>query len=195
MGEPEVTLDDLFRRIAGDEGAFTAWMRAVEVPLRAKLRSVSSEVDVEAMVQEALLRMWGIAHSGRTLEGPDASFRLARAVVRNVVNEELRRLRRHGGPPADPWPEGDEVEIAGPASEPPDPLLRRIILGCLDKVPGIPAQAIRARIELGHLLSDRGIAVRLQMRTNTLLKNIGRARRFLAQCLEENGVRLGEVWR
>jgi len=190
-----VTLDDLFRRIAEDEGAFTAWMQAVELPLRARLRSVSSEVDVEAIMQEALLRMWGIARSGRPLEGPDASLRLARAVLRNVVFEELRRLRRHGGPPADPWPEGDGIEIAGPAPEPPDPLLRRIILRCLEKVPGIPARAIRARIELGHLLPDREIAEGLRMKPNTFLQNIGRARKFLTQCLEENGVRLGEVWR
>jgi DNA-directed RNA polymerase specialized sigma24 family protein len=55
-------LDDLYRRTQrGDSDAFTEWVRRVEPALRARLSPFARQVDVEAVIQEALLRMWRLA--------------------------------------------------------------------------------------------------------------------------------------
>lgn len=194
----DVALDDLFRRAATDEAAFTAWVRAVEIPLRARLRREASVVDVEVVLQETLLRMWVIARKGRSLEGCGASLRLAYGVLRNVLYEEYRKMRRHGGPPVDQWPEDSAIDIPAPPRDPPDPLLRRRILECLESLKEqakIPWKALTARLQFAHLLPDRDLAADLGMKKNTFLQNIVRARKFLGGCLESKGVRLEEVWR
>ena len=72
----------------------------------------------------------------------------------------------------------------------PDAGLRRAIARCFEKLPGQPRKAMKVRLE--DSASDRGLAEQLGMRLNTFLQNIVRARKALARCLEESGVRLAE---
>ena len=56
---PATDLDTLLPRIAArDEEAFVDWMRSAEHRIRDSLRSFAARVDVEATVQETLLRVW-----------------------------------------------------------------------------------------------------------------------------------------
>ena len=51
---------------AGDATAFAAWLAGAELPLRRRLRPFASSVDTEAVLQEALLRVWqSSAYQGR----------------------------------------------------------------------------------------------------------------------------------
>ena len=81
-----------------------------------------------------------------------------------------------------------------PAPDPaPDPFVARSIRECLDRLAKRPLQAIRARIHLGHAMSDRDLARAAGMTLNTFLQNIVRARRQLGPCLERKGVPLHET--
>jgi len=62
-------------------------------------------------------------------------------------------------------------------------------LKCLAKLPERPREALLARLRAGN---DRESAAGLDMRLNTFLQNIVRARRFLAECLESVGIRVAE---
>ena len=77
----------------------------------------------------------------------------------------------------------DPVEV-----EPPDPLLRELIARCLAALPNKPGQALARRLAGGR--SDRDLAETLGMQLNTFLKNIGRAKALLAECLRRGGVML-----
>ena len=81
-------VDTAFRAVSrGDHGAFARWVGLVEIPLRGSLRRFARQVDVEAIVQEGLLRMWRLA-SRVELEGEDASLRYALRLVRNLALRE-----------------------------------------------------------------------------------------------------------
>src|SRR5437867_4005885 len=91
----DVAREDAFRRSGtGNETAFAEWMSIVEIPLRLSLRRFARVVDVEAILQETLVRMWLVARDPRRiLQGASASLRFAYRVARNVVREEVRRNR------------------------------------------------------------------------------------------------------
>jgi len=44
--------------VAGDAQAFAAWLAGAEPRIRASLRGFAAQVDVEAVLQETLLRVW-----------------------------------------------------------------------------------------------------------------------------------------
>ncbi len=46
---------------ASDADAFGIWMSAAEPEIRSTLRSFATSVDTEAVLQEALLRVWQVA--------------------------------------------------------------------------------------------------------------------------------------
>jgi DNA-directed RNA polymerase specialized sigma24 family protein len=167
-------------------------MGRVERPIRASLWRFARSVDIEVVVQETLLRMWTIAtRNDRRLEGPGASLRFAIAVARNVALEEVRRARLGHPLPIDELPEGAHPSVM---PEPPtDQGLRHAIDECIQRMPARPRQALLVRVERGHLQADRELAEELQMKPNTFLQHIVRARRFLAQCLERKGIVLREV--
>lgn len=178
-------IDHAFRRAQlGDREAFADWVRRVEMPLRKSLRSFARSVDVEAIVQEGLLRMWVLARE-LTLAGESASLRYALRLVRNLAINEARRMGTLA--PGDPPPE--------PAVQPapvPDAGLRRVILRCLERLPTMPGRAIRERLLNHDCLADRDLARRVGMQLNTFLQNIGRARKHLRECLESHGLSLHE---
>jgi DNA-directed RNA polymerase specialized sigma24 family protein len=175
---------------AGDEIAFTAWVRLVEIPLRASLRRFAPVVDVEGVVQEALVRMWRLAPELR-LSGANASLHYVRRLARNLAISEARRLgtlRRVDIEALDSEPEGSIQP------DPlPDPRLRLAILGCIELLPGRPREALTERLRNGGVHPDRDLARGLNMQLNTFLQNIVRARRLVADCLEKAGVRLKEI--
>src|SRR5262249_10272408 len=134
-------LDELLPAIgAGDANAFGRFVAGAEAPLRASLRSFATRIDVEAVLQETLLRLWQIAPRFTPAGRPNGSPRFAHRPCRHLAISELRRLRASVS---------DEDLIDRTASEPdppPDPLLRRTIDICRDKLPRKPALALEARM-------------------------------------------------
>ena len=175
---------------AGDPEAFARWVAVAEPSLRASLRPLAARLDGEALLQEALLRVWQVAPRCRPDGRPNALLRLGARIVRNLAIDELRRRR------VDPT-EAAELERALAELEPrppqaPDPLLRRAIADCRAALPDKPAAALQARLDDAGGAPDRELAARLSMRLNTFLQNVGRARKLLADCLRRRGVDLAQ---
>ena len=171
--------------IAGDADAFGRWLAGAERPVRESLRSYASVLDVEAVLQEALLRVWQVAPRFQPDGRPNGLVRLGVRIARNLAISEVRRLR---AVPADP---GD-VEAALAESErpvaPPDPMLRDAIRACREQLPERPRQALDARLASAGGAVDPDLAESLGMRLNTFLQNFTRARQLLAECLRRRGV-------
>lgn len=171
---------------AGDPDAFARWVAGAEHRVRASLTSVAASVDIEAIVQETLLRVWQVAPRVEPDGRPNSLLRLAVRIGRNLAISDLRRRRvrpdvvtRLESRPLD-----DRVEPA-----PPDPMLRRAIQVCREKLPGKPASALDARLS-GPGTPDITLATRMNMKLNTFLQNVTRARTLLAQCLKKSGIDL-----
>ena len=167
---------------AGDAEAFGSWLSHAEEPLRRSLRSFASRVDTEAVLQEGLLRVWQVAPKV-SISGENSLLRVAFRIVRNAAIDAVRRARKQVVE-AD-LSEWEQLSV-GPVE--PDPMLYAAIVECRDALPERPrlAFALRVEDEGGH--SDRALAERAGMTLNTFLKNFGRARQFLADCLENKGV-------
>jgi RNA polymerase sigma-70 factor (ECF subfamily) len=181
----------------GSEAGFRAWLPLVEPVLWRTLRSFAPAVDVEAIVQEALLRMWTIAPV-QPLEGENASLRFALRLVRNLAIDEARRRGREVPPDTGGTAAGDDSRDPLPPAAPAplaDPLLRRAILACIDKLPRQPKAALRARLDAAGAFPDRLLAERLAMQLNTFLQNVTRARRLVEECLAASGIAVKEYLR
>src|SRR5262249_31441010 len=88
------SLDVLLPAIAaGDATAFARWPASAESRLRDSLRSFAAQVDTEAVLQEALLRVWQRAPSFVPDGKPDALLRFGIRIARNLAVSELRRNR------------------------------------------------------------------------------------------------------
>jgi DNA-directed RNA polymerase specialized sigma24 family protein len=180
-----VDLDHHLAAIAlGDARAFGQWMAGCEPAVRASLGSFAAVVDVEAVLQETLLRVWQVAPRFVADGRPNGLLRLAIRIGRNLAVSELRRTRAR---PVEP---SDLEEVGEPSAGTPDPLLRRAIAECRDKLPGKPRQALDARLAAAGGAEDVLLAESLGMRLNTFLQNFTRARQLLADCLRKRGVRL-----
>jgi len=184
-------MDDLLLRliVAGDATAFAQWLARSEPTVRLSLRSFASVVDVEAVLQEALLRVWQVAPRFVPDGKPDGLLRLGIRIARNLAVSEVRRTK------ARPM-EADEIEAAlaqdEPTVPPPDPMLRKQIADCRDKLPAKPREAFDARLASAGGEDDDQLAAGLRMRLNTFLQNFTRARKLLADCLKRAGVVLDE---
>ena len=177
--------------VSGDARQFAGWMARCEGRLRDSLSPFAASVDAEAVLQEALLRVWQVAPRFVPDGRPNGLLRLGVRIARNLAVDELRRRQREvrdldvqDGDATGPVEEMAEVPVV------PDPLLRRLIADCREQLPGKPAQALAARLEGAGATPDETLAERLGMRLNTFLQNVGRARRLLAECLERRGVPL-----
>jgi DNA-directed RNA polymerase specialized sigma24 family protein len=169
--------------LARDATAFGRWMAGAEQPMRESLRSFAAAVDVESVLQEALLRVWQVAPRFEPDGRPNGLLRLGVRVARNLAVSEVRRMR------AKPVPAEDLERVAETAApSPPDPMLRKVIEGCHDKLPDKPRQALASRLASAGGDDDATLAASLGMRLNTFLQNFTRARRLLAECLEKHGV-------
>lgn len=170
---------------SGDADAFGSWLSFAEPPLRQSLKSMAHCIDTEAVLQEGLLRLWQVAPR-YTPDGKENGFlRLAQRIVKNAAIDELRKRR------ADPT-ELDALERFAQSSTPaplePDPLLRKVIATCREKLKGKPAEVLDARLQNAGQEPDATLAERLSMTLNTFLQNFTRARKLLLQCLEKHGV-------
>jgi DNA-directed RNA polymerase specialized sigma24 family protein len=182
-GGRTIDLDEHLPAIAaGDPDAFGQWLAGAEAPLRRSLGRFATLVDVEAVLQETLLRMWQVAPRVVPDGRENCLLRLARVTARNLALHELRRPRAEAGP-------ADPEESIEPAM--PDPFLAAAIRKCRDALPPKPKHALAARLQAHGVRSDHELADRLGMKLNTFLQNFGRARRMLAECLERAGVELG----
>jgi DNA-directed RNA polymerase specialized sigma24 family protein len=168
---------------AGDAEAFAHWLAGAELPLRRSLRRFAPFVDTEAVMQEALLRVWQVAVRCKPDGRPDSLLRLAVRIARNLA---VSGIRRAGARP----PEVGGADNPGPIdpTPAPDPILRARIRDCLEKLPSRPKTCLLARLESEGGRSDRALAAVLGMRLNTFLQNITRARRLLADCLHRSGI-------
>jgi RNA polymerase sigma-70 factor (ECF subfamily) len=169
---------------AGDPDAFARWVAGAEPRVRASLVTLADRVDVEAVLQECLLRVWQVAPRVQPDGRPDALLRLAVRIGRNLAIDELRRRRIA--------PSDGLGAVPEPSTWPadPDPLLREVIARCREALPEKPAQALQARLRDGATAPDRDLAAALGMKLNTFLQNFSRARRLLAECLRRAGVDL-----
>jgi RNA polymerase sigma-70 factor (ECF subfamily) len=169
---------------AGDSQAFGLWLVGAEPSLRRGLRSFARQVDVEAVLQEALLRTWQVAPRLEPDGSPNSLLRMAQRIARNLAISETRRIR---STPLDP-----EALEAATSDEPraPDPLLREQIARCREKLPPRPKEALAARLDGEGAVPDTTLAERLGMEKNTFLQNITRARKLLLECLARAGVDL-----
>lgn len=168
---------------AGDPDAFAPWVAGAEHALRDTLRPFAASVDTEAVLQEALLRVWQVAPRVVPDGRPNALFRLAVTVARNLALSEVRR--RRPGPSADEAP--PEVPVA---PREPDPLLARLVRACVELLPPQPRRAFLARLESRGGADDGVLAAAARMSVNTFLQNVTRARRLLAKCLASKGAEL-----
>jgi RNA polymerase sigma-70 factor (ECF subfamily) len=173
---------------AGDAHAFARWLAGSETRLRLSLRRFAAQVDVEAVMQETLLRVWQVAPRIEPDGRDDCLLRFAIRVGRNVALSEMRRLHRPTAAIAAAAEDAERVEAVET-----DPLLRRVIAACCEELPPRPAAALEQRLESGGSEPDRELAARLGMQLNTFLQNVTRARKLLGQCLERQGVRLQGV--
>ena len=186
-------LVDLDEYLAGiverDERAFARWIAHAEPSLRASLRSFAVKVDTEVVLQETLLRVWQSAPRVERDRKPNSLLRFSVRIARNLAISEARRVRQR---PV----EADEMErklnafSGGQGPEPPDPMLRRVIAMCRDKLPPKPQKALDLRLSSSGGASDTELAAKLDMSKNTFLQNFTRARKMLAECLSSNGVSL-----
>ena len=178
--DADVYLDAILLR---DKRAFGQWMAVAEEPLRVSLRSFAAVVDVEAVLQESLLRVWTVAPRFVRDGRPNGLLRLGVRIARNLAVSEVRRTKSR---PMSPEDLSEHADPSEPAQA--DPILRRTIQECRDKLPEKPREALTARLESGGAEQDLDLATRLGMTVNTFLQNFTRARRFLAECLKKHGV-------
>ena len=186
MSPPLLDLDCHLPAIAaGDLDAFARFLAGAERPLRQALASFCAVVDVEAVVQEALLRVWQVAPQFKSDGRPQALLRFAHRCARNLCLTEVRR-RAIAPTTADDEAVAQAADLT--ASAPPDPLLRRAVRECREKLPRKPAHALTARLESDGERDDAALAKQLGMSLNTFLQNFTRARKMLADCLRHRGV-------
>lgn len=174
--------------VGGDRRAFAMWLAGAEMNVRESLRSFAAVVDVEAVLQEALLRVWQVAPRFEPDGKPNGLLRLGVRIARNLAISEVRRTK---ATPVDP-PKLEELD-SGIAPYTPDPLLREAIVDCRSKLPPKPRQVLDTRLESGGGQDDAELAEAIGMRLNTFLQNFTRARALLAECLKKRGI-LIEGW-
>ncbi len=167
----------------GNADSFAAWMAEAELPLRRSLMRFAGQVDVEAVLQETLLRVWQFAPRFEPDGKPDALLRFAHTIARNLALSEARKCGR----------ELELGEQSAPRDQLPDPMLRELLLACRRRLPPKPRAALDGRMGAHGAEPDAETAERLGMKKNTFLQNLTRARRMLEKCLQRSGVNLAEM--
>jgi RNA polymerase sigma-70 factor (ECF subfamily) len=171
---------------AGDVQAFAVWLRHGEPRIRLSLKRFARAVDTEAVLQETLLRLWQVAPRVSLDDKGDALARLGVQIAHNLAVDHVRRDRRLA--------QQQRQELLALQAEPAsttsesDPLLQQQVRECVERLPKQPAAALLSRIENQGGDADETLAARLGMQLNTFLKNFGRARQLLLECLHGRGV-------
>jgi RNA polymerase sigma-70 factor (ECF subfamily) len=175
--------------LARDTGAFARWMAGAEPTIRASLRSFATTVDVEAVLQETLLRVWTVAPRFEPDGKPNGLLRMGIRIGRNLAVSETRRMRAK---PAELEDLDRALSATERGVEAPDPLLRAVLAECHERLSEKPRQALDARLGAEGRVADDELARALAMRLNTFLQNLSRARKMLAECLRKHGVAIDE---
>lgn len=173
---------------AGDVQAFASWLAHGEPRIRASLQRFARAVDTEAILQETLLRLWRVAPRVQLDAQGDSLARLGVQIARNLAVDHVRRTRQLASASDEPHEESEEGNFS-------DPLLRDVIRDCVRRLPPQPRAALDQRLASAGCEPDESLAEQLGMQLNTFLKNFGRARRFLLECLRRAGVELEGVRR
>jgi RNA polymerase sigma factor (sigma-70 family) len=174
---------------SGQVEAFSRFLAGAEQPLRRALTSFATQVDVEGVLQETLLRVWQVAPRFTPDGQPQALLRFAHRCARNLCLSELRRRKLAPSLAAEAMDNQAATAVADLTCEaPPDPLSRRAMRDCRDQLPTKPQRALAARLESEGDVADAKLAERLGMSLNTFLQNFTRARKLLADCLRKRGV-------
>ena len=170
--------------VARDKQAFARWMAGAEERVRLSLHSFARAIDVESVVQDTMLKVWQVAPRFESDGKPNGLLRLAIRIARNLAISEARRMRTR---PA------EQDELAQFAEQNAlyigvDPMLRKALHDCAERLPPKPRQVFVARVTARGGSRDDELAAALSMKKNTFLKNFGRARQFLIDCLREHGI-------
>ncbi len=179
--------------VAGQEPAFARWLAGAEPLLRDALRGFAAQVDVESVLQEALLRAWQVAPRLARDGRPNALLRFTVRAARNLAIDEARRAGFRAPVDEEQLSRLLDGLVGAGAPEGPDPLLRSLIAACRERLAARPRAALEGRLAAGGAEGDAAVAARLGMRVNTFLQNVSRARRALAECLRRAGVPAAEL--
>src|SRR5262252_3278068 len=125
---------------------FARWLSLAEGRLRGSLRPFAARVDVEAVLQESLVRVWQVTPRFVPDGRPDALLRFAIRIARNLAISELRRNRIDLVDPEFLERALADAEKLSTGPNGSDPILRRAIEECRRSLPRKPAEAIEARI-------------------------------------------------
>lgn len=166
---------------AGDADAFGQWLAVAEPRVRGSLASFARVLDAEAVLQEALVRVWQVAPRFTPDGQPDSLIRFAVRIARNLAVSELRRTKARAV-------EAEDLDDVAAEVATPDPMLRQAIVDCRDKLPTKPRMVLDARLDAGGGRDDSELAAGLGMKLNTFLQNFTRARQLLADCLGKRGI-------
>ncbi|MDB5218819.1 MAG: hypothetical protein JWO86_6746 [Myxococcaceae bacterium] len=175
-----------------DTRAFGQWMAGAEGTMRDSLRSFASVLDVESVLQEALLRVWQVAPRFVADGRPNGLLRLGLRIARNLAVSELRRTKSRPVPEEDLELALAQAEQVEGGDRTPDPLLREVLAKCHERLPEKPRQVMTVRLSPAGGRSDDELASLVGMRLNTFLQNFTRARRMLAECLKKHGIHIEE---
>jgi RNA polymerase sigma-70 factor (ECF subfamily) len=178
--------------VTRDPRAFGQWMAGAEGTLRDSLRSFASVLDVESVLQEALLRVWQVAPRFVADGRPNGLLRLGIRIARNLAVSELRRTKSRPVPDEDLERALAMAEHVDVTQTGPDPLLREVLARCHRDLPEKPKQVMSVRLAFEGGRTDDELASSIGMRLNTFLQNFTRARRMLAECLKKHGVAFEE---
>jgi len=179
--------------LSRDPRAFGQWMAGAEGTIRDSLRSFASVLDVESVLQEALLRVWQVAPRFVADGRPNGLLRLGIRIARNLAVSELRRTKSRPVPEEDlerALAMSEQVDLTDSGA--PDPMLREVLARCHSELPEKPRQAMSIRLAFEGGRTDDELASSIGMRLNTFLQNFTRARRMLAECLKKHGVAFEE---
>ena len=106
--------------VNGDKAVFGRWVAGAEATLRGSLRSFAASVDVEAVLQETLLRIWQVAGRVQPDGKSNGLLRFALRAGRNLALSEARRRSVPGvragptAPSASTRPGPTSTRLVGP---------------------------------------------------------------------------------
>jgi RNA polymerase sigma factor (sigma-70 family) len=184
----DIEVAELEAIVRREQEVFKRWFTRCEIRLRLSLRSFAKTVDVEAIVQEAAIRVWQRASTvtpdGRT----GFLLRWAITVARNNARNDVKRAGHR-------LPDDPSRKVQDPADIMPDLKLRGRIQHCLSELRPNPRRTLDARRSDDGQHSDRELAASTGMTFDTFRKNLERGRSALKQCLRRFGIDVAEYLR
>lgn len=171
-----------------DLEAFSRWFARCEIHLRTSLRSFEQFVDVEAVVQDTVIKVWEDPLRIRPDGRPGFLLRWARTVALNAARNAARRQGHHAAMPADD-------DVAGDVRPMSDVFLRTRVQECFGRLPVPQQRAFRARVADAGSRTDRQLAASIDMSFDAFRQTLTRGRRALVACLRSFNIDVMEYIR